>query len=172
MKIDIKAKLKAYTRGILPTRVSELINDMDYIPDVKDDRLYARTHGAWIQIDDLGKTEIELLDNSGLNLEQLMPPNKCPIYKIGIRKQEILETELPETLAEDTTYYVVDLTPNQFVDGGTAFSNGNNEYVYTNEFSQEIDGGNATTTQFNQTLLPLNSNGIYYTSINEGVNNE
>ena len=85
MNIKIKAKLQAYTKGILPTKVSELENDLDFISDVTEQGIYVRAKGEWIKADDaLDKTKIQLLDNSGLNL--IDPPEGSFTYQIGIRK--------------------------------------------------------------------------------------
>ena len=43
MDIKIKAKLRAYTRGLLPTKISDLENDLDFIPDAPEDgSIYGR----------------------------------------------------------------------------------------------------------------------------------
>lgn len=159
MNIKIKAKLQAYTKGILPTKVSELENDLDFISDVTEQGIYVRAKGEWIKADDaLDKTKIQLLDNSGLNL--IDPPEGSFTYQIGIRKWEGTQLELPTILQNDTTYYVQELTANQYIDGGTAWSNGNNEYVQFEEFNEEIYGGNARSVA-NIIMYPVNSEGVY-----------
>ena len=159
MDIKIKARLKAYTKGILPTKVSDLENDLHFIEDVNGDGVYVRAEGQWIRADQaLDKTIIELVDNSGLDL--IEPPLGSNIYQLGIRKWEGTELELPNTLEDDKIYYVEDLTANNYINGGTAWSDGNNEYVSRSEFNNEIIGGNARSIA-NIILRPLNSKGVY-----------
>lgn len=178
MDIKIRAKLKAYTKGLLPTKLSELDNDlklsnfendMDFVTDVKeaDGKIYARVKGRWVDIDDsLVRTDIynyPTAETSGLHIIK-----NGQDYYLGIKKWEGNELELNFPLEEDTTYYVEELTTNTFVDGGTAFSNGGNEYVTYNEFAGEISGGNASTNisptifptdAFNIGQFPLDENG-------------
>ena len=113
MDIKIKAKLKAYTKGILPTKVSELENDLHFIEDVNGDGVYVRAEGQWIRADQaLEKTIIELVDDSGLDL--IDPPLGSNVYQLGIRKWEGTQLELPNTLENDKTYYVEELTANNY----------------------------------------------------------
>ena len=159
MDIKIKAKLRAYTRGLLPTKISDLENDLDFIPDAPDDgSIYGRQDKEWVNIDQaLAKTILELKENSGLNLSY--DPNTST-YTLSIRKEDITQLELPNILEPDTTYFVEDLTANIFDDGGTAFSQGNNDYITISEFKSEMDGGNATSIA-NIIMNPLNSEGVY-----------
>lgn len=160
MDIKIKAKLQAYTKGILPTKVSELENDLDFISDVTEQGIYVRAKGEWIKADDaLEKTKIQLLDDSGLNL--IEPPEGSFTYQIGIRKWEGTQLELPATLQNDTTYYVQELTPNLYINGGTAWSDGNNEYITLSEYGSIISGGNSSTTAYNTIMYPIDSKGVY-----------
>lgn len=159
MDIRIKAKLKAYTKGILPTKVSDLENDLHFIEDVNGDGVYVRAEGQWIRADQaLDKTIIELVDDSGLDLIQ--PPLGSNVYQLGIRKWEGTQLELPNTLENDKTYYVEELTANNYINGGTAFSNGNNDFVELNEFTKIVNGGTARSTA-NIILNPINSEGVY-----------
>ena len=159
MNINIKTKLKAYTRATLPTKLSQFINDMDFISDVPDNRTYVRTKGEWVLFDK--PIDIALVENSGLNLEYGLNEQGKPTYYLGVRKEEITELELPAVLEPDTVYYVEDLTPTLYIDGGTAFSNGNNDFVVENEYTQVIDGGNVNTHNYDLVLLPINSKGVY-----------
>lgn len=159
MDIKIKAKLQAYSKGILPTKISQLDNDLDFISDVQDEGVYVRSKGEWINADSaLDKTKIELLNNSGLNLVE--PLEGDYTYKIGIRKWEGTQNELNFPLDNDTTYYIEDLTADDYINGGTSWSDGNNYCVTLNEFSNRVYGGKSNT-QANIILKPLNSKGVY-----------
>ena len=154
MDIKIKAKLNAYTKGIIPD-VSE------FIKDVKDDgNVYVRKYGEWVEANNALKNEIiRVAENSGLNLVYDATDNS---YTLSIRKEELTQTEFEELtqLESDTTYYVEEQTANVFDDGGTAFSDGNNEFVYHSEFTSEVNGGNADSIA-NIIMNPLNSKGVY-----------
>ena len=44
--IKLKVKLSAYTKGVIPTKLSQLENDENYITEVpKDEFAYARKYG-------------------------------------------------------------------------------------------------------------------------------
>lgn len=157
--IRIRAKLSAYTKGLIPTKVSQLENDKDYITEApKDDFAYARKDGEWLKLDstEFGDN-IELLDNSGLILKK--EGNKA---QLGI-DQEILNQEEFDKLQEldsNTTYYTYERTPDLYVNGGTAFSDGSNEYVDLSQYGIEMNGGKAHSN-FELELLPINAKGVY-----------
>lgn len=156
MNINIKAKLKAYTKGIIPVNISQLNNDLDFISDVEQDGVFARKTGEWININDaLVRTRILIPEDSGLNLEQ-----DGYDYTLSVRKQDILQKDLPNVLENDTVYYVLDLTADEYINAGTAFSNGNNEYVIESDFNSLMNGGDASS-QANIFIKPLNSQGVY-----------
>ena len=169
MNMKIKVKVKAYQKGEFPTKVSQLENDLGYLTDAqgsidKDGKVYARQNSEWVNISDaLDQTQIELApagedyEGSGLKLS-----NDGLVYTIGVKKYELSLGTLPEHLEEDTVYYVSDQgSVNYFVTGGTAWSSGNNEYVTQDEYNNYINGGEADTEDFEQTLLPVNSEGVY-----------
>src|SRR5574344_1646853 len=116
MNIKLKAKLSAYTKGIIPDASQELITE----------------------------------PGSGLDIETLENKKR----KISLR-QQILK-ELPEETEEDITYYIDEQLPNMYVDGGTAFSDGNNDYVDNIEYNQIID----CKENYDLDLLPINSKGV------------
>lgn len=160
MDIKIKAKLQAYTKGILPTKLSQLENDVDFIEDAqgsidKDGKYYVRHDGQWVDITppEPSTSDIILADNSGLNLEK-----DGEYRKLSIR--QVTSDEYPSTIEEDTTYYIVENTPDVYINGGTAFSDGNNDYVDSSEYQFNINGGNANA-QFDLDLLPINAKGVY-----------
>lgn len=164
--IRIRAKLSAYTKGLIPTKVSQLENDEEYITEApKDEFAYVRKDGEWLKLNstELGDN-IELLDNSGLILKK--EDNKA---QLGI-DQEILSQEEFDKLQElnsNTTYYIYERTPDLYVNGGTAFSDGGNEYVDLSQYGLEIKGGKAdsnkidSTMKFELELLPINAKGVY-----------
>lgn len=117
MNIKLKAKLSAYTKGIIPDASQELITE----------------------------------PGSGLDIETLENKKR----KISLR-QQILK-ELPEETEEDITYYIDEQIPNMYIDGGTAFSDGNNDYVDNIEYNQIID----CKKDYDLDLLPINSKGVY-----------
>ena len=50
-EIKLKTKLSAYSKGVIPTKVSQLENDKDYTSEApKDDKIYARKNGEWNNI--------------------------------------------------------------------------------------------------------------------------
>lgn len=162
--IKIKATLKAYTRGLLPTKVSELENDLHFVVDVDKPGLYVRKQGEWVNVDDsLIRTQIFTPENSGLDLEQVGYD-----YNIKIKKYDIKQSELPSELEEDTTYYVLDQTANLYINGGTAFSSDNNNvYSFMSTFNDKLIGGKASSNNpqsedaFTSYMKPLNSQGVY-----------
>lgn len=78
--INLKVKLSAYTRGILPTKLSQLENDIDAPINGK---LYGRRDGNWVDIDDVLENNIVLVDEgSGLDRVEI---DKSRI-KLSIRK--------------------------------------------------------------------------------------
>lgn len=161
MDIKIKAKLNAYTKGIIPTKVSDLFNDLEFISDVKNDgNVYIRRYGEWVEANNALKNEvIRVAGNSGLNLVYNPEDNS---YTLSIRKEDLTQTEFEQLtqLEPDTTYYVAEQTPNTFDDGGTAFSDGNNEFIDFNEFTDIVDGGDRNSIA-NIIMNPLNSEGVY-----------
>lgn len=148
--IKLKCKLSAYTKGIIPTRTSELINDTEFISEAPHDgKLYGKKGGNWVVIDDeLDKVRIITDHNAGISLEQV----ELDTYKIGVRKWEGYEKDLPENLDPNCTYYVIDNVPD-IINSGTAYSDENEE-----EFI-EVSGGNARTTHFDNEFVPLNAKG-------------
>ena len=50
-EIKLKTKLSAYAKGVIPTKVSQLEQDIDYTTEApKDDKIYARKNGEWENI--------------------------------------------------------------------------------------------------------------------------
>ena len=144
MDIKLKVKLSAYSNLSLP----------NYLTDApSDDKLYGRRDGEWVEIDSIQGTSIVVDDTSGLSLEDIDEHKKLLKIKqyIGIE---------PETYEDDTTYYIIDLTPNLFINGGTAFSDGYEELSIDSQYIDYIDGGKANTADYDLELLPLNAKGV------------
>ena len=160
-KINLNIKLSAYTKGLLPTKLSELENDTHYLQDAqgsldKDGKYYARRDGHWEEITQPKpvQSDIILAENSGLNLEDFGD------YRL-LSIKEVLTDEFPDTFEDDTTYYIVENTPDIYINGGTAFSDGNNEFVNESEYDFIIDGGRSNTNNFELDLLPIDAKGVY-----------
>lgn len=154
MDIKIKAKLKAYTKGIIPD-VSKFVEEAPV-----NGKLYARRDAKWEDISEaLLDTAIELEDNSGLHYSY---DAHTHTYTLGVNKEDLTQTQFEgiDVLAPDTVYYVEDQTANTFVDGGTAYSNGGNEFVEFSEFTNEVNGGESSSIA-NIEMHPLNSKGVY-----------
>lgn len=50
-EIKLRTKLSAYAKGVIPTKVSQLEQDIDYTTEApKDDKIYARKNGEWESI--------------------------------------------------------------------------------------------------------------------------
>ena len=147
--IKIKVKLSAYTKGALPD-ISNLIPDTP-----KDGRVYGRKNNQWVDInDELDKTDIITDLQSGIELE-LVGPNT---YRIAQKRWEGYEDELPEKLEDGTTYYIIENKGQKadvFVQSGTSYSEDNGE------IKQVLTGGNASTTEFDYVMLPMNARGEY-----------
>ena len=151
--IKINAKLKAYTKGFIPSKVSQLINDSDFITEApNDDRYYVRKNREWVE----DKQHIITLvdENPGLNLVKVPDRDE---YKLSIR-QAILENDDDKELEPDTTYYRKEKAPEIFLSSGTAFSSGDNEFVDITEYNLLYTGGNSKTTIYDIKTKPMNAN--------------
>ena len=79
-QINLDVKLTAYTKGVLPTKLSHLENDIDAPVD---GNLYGRMDGEWVDVGDVFERNIVLIDEgSGLDREQI---DKTRI-KLKVRK--------------------------------------------------------------------------------------
>lgn len=147
--INLKVKLSAYTRGILPTKLSQLENDIDA---PKDGRLYGRRDAQWVDIDDVLENNIVLVDEgSGLDRIEI---DKSRI-KLNVRKWEGHIKNLPSTIEKDKVYYAYEDMPDIIITGGTAYSDENEEYGYI------FSGGNSKTAKFDITFKPMNAKGEF-----------
>lgn len=166
--IRIRAKLSAYTKGVIPTKVSQLENDENFVKDLNESQsnnlYYVRvrepnsTEGKWVQINsDSFGDEIKLLEKSGLILDKQGNVAKLKIDQYILSQEEF--NRLSE-LDDNATYYVYEDTPDLYINGGTAFSDGGNEYVDLSQYGLEISGGRADST-FELELLPINAKGVY-----------
>lgn len=153
MNIKLNVKLSAYTKGVLPVKVSDLPNDAHYISEAPlDGDTYARQNGSWTNIKDIVlEQQIIVEKGSGLDL------TKKDKNKEALSIRQYIGTETPEKIADDTTYYIVDRIPDIYINGGTAFSDGDNDIVEESEYIQKIVGGNNP----NYIMLPINAKGVY-----------
>lgn len=90
-------------------------------------------------------------EGSGLKIETDIDKKR----KISI-KQEIL-TKLPDEVNSNTTYYINNQYPEIIIGGGTAYSDGNNEYIEKSQYTTIFKGGKDYTIK----LLPIDSKGVY-----------
>lgn len=143
-EIKLNCRLKAYTRGIYS----------GYLTDApKDDKLYARKNGQWEVVEQTTPVEhVKLAENGGLKFNE----QEELLIKQWAGDSEDFEYIIVE---DDTTYYIADNTPEVYVNGGTVFSEGNNDFIDNSEYSQVMNGGLANTNQFDLVLEPINSKG-------------
>lgn len=147
--INLKVKLSAYTKGVLPKKLSELENDIDAPID---DILYGRKNGEWVNIDDVLENNIVLIDEgSGLDRIEI---DKTRI-KLNVRKWEGKLKDLPDIIETDKTYYAYEYKPDLVLSGGTAYSDENDE------FGINILGGDAYTVNYNIMCKPINAKGEF-----------
>ena len=150
--IKLKVKLGAYTKGIIPKLPSDLVRD---VPN--DGKEYVRKYDQWVELDLLRSGQmVKLAPDSGLNLIEVQSEDAFKVYELSIRQKTLRAKDL--TLIEpDTTYYVIDDSPEYFVNGGTAYSGDDD---IGDLIGQLIFGGSADP-RFNLILLPINSKGVY-----------
>lgn len=166
MDIKLKCKLSAYTKGILPTRTTDLINDSDFISDApKNDVTWARKNGEWVNASEIFHgDDIVLEENSGLESRRLNPDT----ITLKVRQWTGLDTDLPDILEEDMIYYVMD-TVTTTIDNavepaihvGTAFSDENEEATTTISGGGDNGVGGASIVKFDKEIRPLNAWGVY-----------
>jgi hypothetical protein len=174
--IRIRAKLSAYTKGVIPTKVSQLENDENFVKDLNESQsnnfYYVRvrepnsTEGKWVQINsDSFGDEIDYLgDNSGLIIKKEGNIARLKIDQYILSQEEF---DRLSNLDGNATYYVYENTPDLYINGGTAFSDGNNEYVDLSQYGIEMNGGRADSNEkssimkFELELLPINAKGVY-----------
>lgn len=146
MDIKLKVKLSAYSK--LP--ILDYIND---VPKSTEDKIYGRKNGQWVELEDIGTSDIIVEEGSGLDLIEKDEHHRS----LSVRQYLGIE---PEIFEDDTTYYIVEITPNLFINGGTAFSSGYEEFNILNQFKTTINGGNSSTVTWELELKPLNSKGV------------
>ena len=145
-KINLKVKLSAYTKGIIPD-VSKFIEDAP-----NDGHIYARVDGKWICVLDVQPDEIVLYNNAGLDLRKIDKHTSA----ISVRQWVGKESELPE-IEDNKTYYVIEKNrPNTIIVGGTAYTATEDEPEYV----QTIYGGNCRSSHTIE-CKPMNSKGEY-----------
>lgn len=150
--IKLKIKLSAYTKGVLPTKVSDLTNDINLISEApKDGAVYARKNNEWVDLGiELDKVRVIADEDSGIIVEQ----PEFDTFKIKLNEWKGHAKDLPEQLDPGCTYYVIDAEPEIIVNSGTAYTDENDE-----EEVVSVSGGNANTTHFDNEFTPLNAKG-------------
>lgn len=163
MDIKLTAKLSAYTKGIIPKKLSDLDQDIDYIKEAPDDgKIYGRQDKAWVEVNPKGSGDnIDLISNSGL-----ISRRDGDIVYLGLDQKILSKSEYDklQSLDENTTYYIIDpAKPDLFLNGGTAFSNGFIDDILEEEiesqFKYEISGGDSQSKVFDLQILPLDALG-------------
>ena len=170
--IKLKVKLSAYTKGAIPHKVSELINDEHFIPEAPNDgQIYARQNNEWRNIKDAQeRQEVITHEKSGIIINEV----DLNTIDISLDKWEGNFSDLPDILNEGTIYFVAEDRVDLILIGGTAYSDG----WYDDEFDDETDkdfikdsyepseyddiifyGGTASTAQFELELIPVNCKG-------------
>ncbi len=153
MNIKLNVKLSAYSKGIVPVKP-----DLeDYVKEApKDNITYGRKNGEWVDIKDtIIEPSIELPENSGLNLN-IKENNK---YELSVRQSII--SDKSQIIEDDTTYYLLEETPDLYINGGTAFSSKGEIDDLVEPFTKSFEGGKANTIYYQINTLPINSKGEY-----------
>lgn len=150
--IKIKVKLTAYTKGIIPD-TSNFIED---VPE-NSEGVYLRKHKEWVPLNSEVKDQFIIAEEgSGLEITPIQGTKNS-----NIKIKQLLAEIIPEYIEDDTTYYIIENTPDIYINGGTAFSDGNNEFIDLSEYNILLEGGGATTYNYDLNALPLNAKGEY-----------
>lgn len=99
--IKLNVKLSAYAKGTIPIKVSDLDNDLDFIPDAPNDgNSYLRKDKDWVNSKDVITDQIiEVDEGSGLDLTKV----RDETYKLSIKQKVI--NNISQVTQEDTIYY-------------------------------------------------------------------
>lgn len=152
MNIKLNINLSAYSKGVIPD-VSDFIKDAP-----NDGKFYGRHNKEWASLEDfIVDQQVDVQEGSGLTIvkRQDGQPDLLSV------RQQVVDT-LPVELEDDTTYYVIDNTPDLYLNGGTAFSDGHNDLVESSEYTEEIEGGSSGVVVETVSLEPVNSKGEAY----------
>ena len=146
--INIRVRLTAYSKGIIPS-TSTFITD---IQEQNDSNSYVRKNNQWVKLDDELGYRIE--GDSGLIIIE------DDINKIALNQWIGNESDLLSILEDNKTYLINENNKiNKVIDGGNAFSDGNNDFQDIG-YNKEISGGLVSTNSFSFNLLTLNSKGV------------
>lgn len=141
--IKLNIKLSAYSKGVIP----DVSNYLTEAPE--DGKLYGRKDKQWEVIPNQ-LTNILTDENSGIKIDY----NEDNTINISAKQFTGKEDEIAE-FQNDYTYYIVENTPDLYINGGTAYSD------EENEFEDTVKGGNASTSSFELNTLPIDSKGVY-----------
>lgn len=170
--IKLRAKLSVYSKSVLPTKLSDLERDIDFITEPEDNGegdIWVRKYGEWVKAEGYIGKNIGLDENSGLNLIR-----KDPEYLLSIRQKIIKDSDITDDFnyEDDTTYYIIDTKPEVFINGGTAFTDGGYDSILEEDLPSEynciLSGGSSNQKDFDLILLPIDSKGVLY---NGSINN-
>lgn len=148
--IKLNVKLRAYARGIIPD-VSGFIEDAP-----SDNVIYARLNGEWKSIRDNFKAN-EVIIEDGSGLERKVLDEETNTISLSIKQKVLWEHDLPYRLKDDTTYYIIEDEPDIYINGGTAYSDENEEFHW------RVKGGKADNIDINYDVIcvPMNAKGEY-----------
>lgn len=147
MNIQIRAKLSAYTKSTLPTKVSDLENDLNFISEAPaDDEIYARKDKQWVSLDQALERDTFVAGN-GIRIDKAGHEYTISTKDwFGSQEEFNRLTSLDPTM----TYYVYEEEGIKIISGGDPS---------TSVFEQIYLGGNPTTEEFDIYMSPLNSEG-------------
>ena len=156
IKHKLRVKLRAYTKGVIPVvpDYSQFVTKDELVDAPDDGKVYGRKNGEWAEIEANLANKVIVEEGSGLNKENL--DEEGYLIRLSLRKWEGKEQDLPYILEKDTTYYTYDnRLPDLFIDGGTAYSDENEEYDVT------LIPGNARTLIWDIKFNSMNAKGEY-----------
>ena len=117
-EIKLKTKLSAYAKGVIPTKVSQLEQDIDYTTEApKDDKIYAEcvvTVKEPVTAIELSETQIEMAKGDKKTITaKVMPENafdKTVIWTSGDEKIAVVENGVITAVAAGTVEITVTST--------------------------------------------------------------
>lgn len=150
MDIQIRAKLSAYTKGTLPTKVSDLENDLDFVTDVPDESvgIYVRKPDKWERL------ETDRFEpGAGIKIDKITS-DYINTYTISAKQWVGTESEfiaLDDRLDEGTTYFT-------YEDSATTEINGGEPDTDFTEIpdNNKLFGGTPQTEIFDIYITPVN----------------
>lgn len=152
--LQLKVTLSAYTKGVIPD-TSQFLTDA---PD--DGNIYGRQNNEWVEINQVAGDNLILSDNSGLILNR-----EGNTVELSIDNQFLTEDEFKNLSQVDPNaiYYIKEDPIQLFINGDTAFTDGYFDQILQEQipsaYNEIINGGSASTINFDLIMIPLNSLG-------------